>query len=138
MCWKPSRAAGFKALTYNSLMTRSSRSKTAFLALAGFGLLVLLTLGRLAFLAHFQGLAWEAGLGRALYLGFKFDARWVAILGSTLASVRTGADAAGSVTALATLVLHFLLIVSCSFMRVWWPWAWWMTGAAGDGSWRFY
>jgi membrane-anchored protein YejM (alkaline phosphatase superfamily) len=61
-------------------MTQSARSKTAFLALAGFGLLLLLTLGRLAFLAHFQGLVWEAGLGRALYLGFKFDARWVAIL----------------------------------------------------------
>ncbi|MBL0209688.1 MAG: LTA synthase family protein [Holophagaceae bacterium] len=61
-------------------MALSSRSKTEFLALAGFGLLALLTLGRLAFLAHFQGLAWEPGLGRALYLGFKFDARWVAIL----------------------------------------------------------
>ncbi len=61
-------------------MTQSSRSKTAFLALAGFGLLALLTLGRLVFLAHFHGLAWESGLGRALYLGFKFDLRWVAIL----------------------------------------------------------
>lgn len=48
--------------------------------MAGLGLLFLLTLGRLAFLAHFQGMGWEAGLGRALYLGFKFDARWVAIL----------------------------------------------------------
>ncbi len=61
-------------------MTRSSRSKTAFLALAGFGLLLLLTLGRLAFLGLFHGFTWEAGLGHALYLGFKFDARWVAIL----------------------------------------------------------
>ena len=34
-------------------MTHPTRSKTAFLALAGFGLLLLLTLGRLAFLAHF-------------------------------------------------------------------------------------
>ncbi len=48
--------------------------------MAGLGLLLLLTLGRLAFLAHFHGIEWEAGLGRALYLGFKFDTRWVAIL----------------------------------------------------------
>ena len=61
-------------------MTLRVRSKTAFLGQIGLGLLLLLTLGRLAFLWHFQGGAQEAGLGRALYLGFKFDARWVAIL----------------------------------------------------------
>ncbi len=94
-------------------MTQSTRSKTAFLALAGFGLLVLLTLGRLAFLAHFQGLAWEAGLGRALYLGFKFDARWVAILlVPPWLLLRTGADAAGSVTALRRWFSISSLIVS--------------------------
>lgn len=61
-------------------MPPSARSKTAFLALVGFGLLLLLSVGRLAFLAHFHGLSWESGLSRALYLGLKFDLRWVAIL----------------------------------------------------------
>ncbi len=58
----------------------AARTKTSLLALAGLGLLLLLTAGRVAFLATFHGGAWELGLGRALYLGFKFDLRWVAIL----------------------------------------------------------
>lgn len=94
-------------------MTHPTRSKTAFLALAGFGLLLLLTLGRLAFLAHFQGLAWEAGLDRALYLGFKFDARWVAILlVPPWLLLRTNADAAGSVPSLRRWIAISSLIVS--------------------------
>ena len=94
-------------------MARSSRSKTAFLALAGFGLLVLLTLGRLAFLAHFQGIAWEAGLGRALYLGFKFDARWVAILlVPPWLLLRAQADHATAASALRRMSAHSSLIIS--------------------------
>ena len=94
-------------------MTRSSRSKTAFLALAGFGLLVLLMLGRLAFLWHFQGLAWETGLGRALYLGFKFDVRWVAILlVPPWLLLRTETDATGSVSPLRRWMARISLVAS--------------------------
>ena len=96
-------------------MTHPTRSKTAFLALAGFGLLLLLTLGRLSFLAHFQGLSWEAGLGHALYLGFKFDARWVAILlvpPWLLLRTNAEADAAGSVPSLRRWIASSSLIVS--------------------------
>ncbi len=94
-------------------MMRSSRSKTAFLALAGLGVLSLLTLGRLAFLAHFQGLAREAGLGHALYLGFKFDVRWVAILlVPPWLLLRTQAEAADSLTTLRRWAARASLVVS--------------------------
>ena len=99
-------------------MKQSSRSKTGFLALAGFGLLLLLTLGRLAFMAYFQGFVWEAGLGRAFYLGFKFDARWVAILlVPPWLLLRTDADAAGTMAlwrrwiAISSLIVSLLVYV---------------------------
>lgn len=46
------------------------------------GFVFVLTLFRLAFLAHFEGLSHlgKADVLRALYLGFKFDIRWTAIL----------------------------------------------------------
>ncbi len=118
MCWKPWRAFGPRTRHYNEPMTQSSRSKTAFLALAGLSLLGLLTLGRLAFLGLFHGFTWEAGLGRALYLGFKFDVRWVAILlVPPWLLLRTDAGTAGSVAswrrwlALSTLLVALLVYV---------------------------
>lgn len=63
-------------------MNRDSRSKGWALVLCALGLLAFLTLFRLAFLQHFQGLASlkQGETLRAMYLGLKFDARWVAIL----------------------------------------------------------
>ena len=63
-------------------MTRAPLAKTPALLWVGLAALVVLSLLRLAFLSHFHGLA---GLGapemrHALYLGLKFDARWIALL----------------------------------------------------------
>jgi membrane-anchored protein YejM (alkaline phosphatase superfamily) len=57
-------------------------SKSLALAGIGLGLLVFLTAFRLAFLQHFEGLGqlFEPEVLRSLYLGLKFDARWVALL----------------------------------------------------------
>lgn len=63
-------------------MNRVPRSKGWAIVLCALGLMALLSLFRLAFLQHFQGLAGLANgeAMRALYLGLKFDARWTAIL----------------------------------------------------------
>lgn len=63
-------------------MSRHPRSKGWALILCASGLMLLLSLFRLAFLQHFQGLGNLAhgDTWWALYLGLKFDARWTALL----------------------------------------------------------
>lgn len=60
----------------------SARPKGLSLLLAGLAALLVLTLFRLAFLGHFEGLGGlrNPEVQRALYLGLKFDLRWVCLL----------------------------------------------------------
>jgi len=93
------------------------RTKVRLLALLAALLLGSLLLARVAFLVHFEG--WgglvEGGVGRALYLGFKFDARLVAILlmpAWLLLKPGRGRGGAwsGALTLAAALVLYCVMI----------------------------
>ena len=94
------------------------RSKFRLLAICSVLLLAAFLLLRLAFLVHFDG--WhglvEGGVGKALYLGLKFDARLVAILilpAWLLLKPGTGRGKAlpGALTLVAALALYVILIV---------------------------
>jgi Sulfatase len=97
-------------------MTRKTAAKSTALLALGLALLVLLTLFRLAFLQHFHspGEGFTAEVRHALYLGLKFDARWVAILlvpGWLLLKNGTGEPAPGWRDSLATPWLALTLAV---------------------------
>ena len=63
-------------------MTQRTTSKSTALLASGLTALLLMGLFRLAFIHHFQGLQLlhQPEARHALYLGLKFDARWIAIL----------------------------------------------------------
>ena len=97
-------------------MTRKTAAKSTALLALGLALLVLLTLFRLAFLQHFHspGEGLTAEVRHALYLGLKFDARWVAILlvpGWLLLKNGTGGNVSGWRDRLATPWLALTLAV---------------------------
>ena len=98
--------------------TPAPRSKFQILGSVSLALLALMVLLRLAFLVHFEG--WGGlrapGLGKALYLGLKFDTRLVALLvmpAWLLLKPGTGRGRAlgGALTLVAALALYTVLVL---------------------------